>query len=217
MKRKKTTDLPWHPNFRQAATLPDIRAVRSAFFVNVILLSLALFLAGYWAFLEFRIATMGSLAKSNQAEIDFRTNGNRNLLKASRDFEGYAATLDEIKNFIALPFSPSQFLEQIATNKPANMVVQNLSYEFDSRSEVKKDKDGKKETITHKLCKIALSGSASGTSRIATASIESFRDLLPALPLFEGMELTLEPTLKSFHRDQALDIYTFTLEMEVEL
>jgi len=217
VKRKRTVDSPWHPNFRQAATLPDIRAVRSAFFVNVLFLSLALFLCGYWFFLEYRIATMSDLLASNQSEIAFREKSNRKLLKASIAFEKHQETLDEIKDFIWLPFTPSAFLEQMATSKPSNMIIKNLSYQFEGRAEVKKGKDKKKTTINHNLCQISLSGSASGSSRVATASIEEFRDGLASLPIFEGMTVTQQPTLKSFHRDLTLDIYTFTLEMELEL
>ena len=68
--RKKKSDpaagLRWHPDFRLRARLPDVKVVRTAFFINGPAALLAVALAAYLAFTEWQLHTL----QSQMAEAD---------------------------------------------------------------------------------------------------------------------------------------------------
>ena len=94
MKTKKSVELPWHPNFRDLSALPDIKVVRSVFFVNFVALTATLILTGIWLFVELQIATLTDLNKGNENQINFMGKNNKTLLAQSAEFEKMAKEVE---------------------------------------------------------------------------------------------------------------------------
>jgi hypothetical protein len=216
MAKKGPVDLPWHPDFRDLPSLPDIKVVRSAFFINFGSLALAVILLCYWIFVEYQLATVRSLIAEDQQQISFLSKNNKELLTQSAEFERWAKLINEIQGFVSVPFRPSDFLSAIGEARPANMTMSSLAYVVSSRTEPAKETRGKKAApVSYPVWTITLSGSLSGTSAQATRSIEAFRDNLPSLPIFKSLKLVSPPILKQLERDRTLDLHTFTLQLEV--
>ena len=78
-----------------------------------------------------------------------------------------------------------------------------------------KNAKGEKKTVNYVACVLTLSGTVGGTSAQATSAIESFRDSLPSLSVFKSLKMEKPALLKNFERDRALDIYTFTITLEL--
>ena len=75
LKRKSEADAApavpaWHPNFRNYEKLPDVKAVRTAFFVNGASILVAVSLLVYFGFREWQIRTINSQVAQVQAQID---------------------------------------------------------------------------------------------------------------------------------------------------
>ena len=60
----------WHPNFRNYQTLPDIKAVRTAFFINGVAILVMLSLAGYLGLQEWQLRGVNAQLAEVQAQVD---------------------------------------------------------------------------------------------------------------------------------------------------
>src|SRR4051812_19815637 len=61
---------PWHPNFRNYEKLPDIKVVRTAFFINGAAILLALTLGFYFGFQEWQLHVLRGQIVEAQRNID---------------------------------------------------------------------------------------------------------------------------------------------------
>lgn len=219
MIKKPLNENAWHPDFRDAALLPDIKVVRSIFFINFATLILAVGLLGYWGFLELQIGSLKNAISLHQADISAHKKANDELLRQSSEFEKWAKIINEIQGFVGVPIKPSAFLSAIGAARPPTMTLSSLSYNIEGRKEPdKKADDGKKiPGKSFVVYNILIGGSVTGTSQQATRNVEAFREKLEKLDLFKDQKFNIKPILKTFDRDKSLDIYTFTLNMEVRL
>ncbi len=219
MIKKAVNENSWHPDFRDATLLPDIKAVRSVFFINFVTLIFAVGLLGYWIFLELQIGSLKGAIASHQNEIGVHKKVNDELLRQSSEFEKWAKIINEIQGFVSVPFKPSAFLSAIGAARPPSMTLSSLSCNIEARKEPdKKAEDGKKiagKAFT--VYSVMIGGSVSGTSQQATRAVDAFREKLEKLDIFQGLVFNVKPVLKTFDRDKGLDIYTFTLNLEVRL
>src|SRR6187402_3382881 len=75
LKKKSDADAapavpPWHPNFRNYQKLPDVKVVRTAFFVNGIAILLVVSLGAYLGFREWNLHVINQQIAHVQAQID---------------------------------------------------------------------------------------------------------------------------------------------------
>src|SRR5438552_6654267 len=61
---------PWHPNFRNYEKLPDIKVVRTAFFVNGTAIALVVALATYFGIKEWQLHGLNTQIADWQRQID---------------------------------------------------------------------------------------------------------------------------------------------------
>ena len=59
-KPKKVVQTNWHPDFRNVDALPDIKVVRTEFFVNILTVTIAFVLLFYLGFHEYSGISLGS-------------------------------------------------------------------------------------------------------------------------------------------------------------
>lgn len=218
MQKKPIAENAWHPDFREMSLLPDLKAVRSVFFINFATLVLAVALLGYWIFIEIQIGSLSSAIASHQKEIAVHEKVNTELLRQSSEFEKMAKSINEIQSFVGVPFKASDFLSAIGAARPTGMTLTQLSYAIEARKEPDKKEGNKKiPGKAFSVYSVMIAGSVSGTSQQATRAVAAFRDKLETLPVFKGLVFNIKPVLKTFSRDKSLDIYTFTLNLEVRL
>ena len=215
MAKKGSVEVAWHPNFADSSALPDIKVVRSAFFINFTSLLLVAVMLFYWGFLEFQISTVSGLIAEDNKQIKFLAPGNVELLKQSQEFERWARLINEVQGFLSSALKPSGFLLAMGEARPSNMTMSELRYNIEARSDSTKDAKGKKTTQNYAVYTISLAGSVSGTSQQATRAVEAFRDSLSGLPIFKEIKVVKPPFLKSFVRDSSLDVYSFVITLEV--
>src|SRR5258708_33520583 len=78
----------WHPNFRNYEKLPDIKVVRTAFFVNAGAITITLALLTYFGFQEWQLHTLKTQVADWQRQSDCDKSGSDNALDLYQKFEG---------------------------------------------------------------------------------------------------------------------------------
>src|SRR6187401_3003911 len=99
LKKKSDADaapaLPaWHPNFRNYEKLPDVKVVRTAFFVNGISILVALSLASYLGFREWQLRGLTTQIADVQAQIDRDKRASEQAIALFKKFQAEEAKVN---------------------------------------------------------------------------------------------------------------------------
>ncbi len=90
----------WHPNFRNHERLPDIKAVRTVFFVNVIALSIAATFAAYVAFNEYSIHTIRNQVALAEADVHRNQAMSGRGVRLFKEYQAEEKKVDAVSAFL---------------------------------------------------------------------------------------------------------------------
>jgi len=214
MYKKDSVEQPWKADFRIQKALPNIKAVRSAFFLNFVMITIMVILLLVWTFFEWQVVTVSSMLSSDNAQIAGRKKENTELLRQSSEFEKWSTIIGEMQGFSGSVLKPSEFLLSIGQACPPHIRLSGMAYSLESRAAVVIDKKSTGKAIVYA---IAITGTIAGDGQIPMRALKLFCERLESLSAFKDRKMALKPTVKSFERDQALNVYNFTLAMEVSL
>src|SRR3954462_112783 len=82
---------PWHPNFRNYEKLPDIKVVRTAFFVNVAAITIALAAAIFFGLKEWQLHVLRGQIAVRQGQIDRDKKGSDQAIALFKKFQAEEA------------------------------------------------------------------------------------------------------------------------------
>lgn len=119
----------WHPNFRNTQLLPDLKVVRTTFFINaacIAIASAALMAAGYREYQAFGLRSSISQAHKRMEEMKEQ---NEKYLAANRKFMEGVRKFDEARAFVESQISGTKLLVALATTLPDLMELNVISYE----------------------------------------------------------------------------------------
>ncbi len=119
----------WHPNFRNTELLPDLKVVRTTFFINATCIALAsavVMFTGYREYQAFSIRSAMSSATRRMAEASEQ---NEKLLAANRKFMDGVRKFDEAREFINSRLSVTRLLIALSTSLPDLMEFTAVTYE----------------------------------------------------------------------------------------
>src|SRR5471032_1796079 len=122
-----TSHIPaWHPNFRNFAMLPDIKPVRTAFFVNGIAAFIALVLLFILGRSEYELHSVNRQIDDWQSQIDRDKPGSDQAVKLFKTFQDEEKRIREVDNFVKSKPVVSQLLQRFAETRPKNIALDNL-------------------------------------------------------------------------------------------
>jgi hypothetical protein len=128
-KKKPEVTLNWHPNFRHAESLPDIKVVRTGFVVNFI----AIMLAGaslVWLYhTESYIHVKNRETAQIQQSIDDNQKVNDGYIASSKKFFLQAKSPMFVAKFFARNVSPLDVLSVLADNRPDDILYDSIFVE----------------------------------------------------------------------------------------
>jgi len=181
LKRKSDADaapaLPaWHPNFRNYEKLPDVKVVRTAFFINGVSIFLAVTLLVYSAFREWQIQVIGGQVTEIQAQISRDKGASDQAIALFRKFQADEARAGEVETFLQSKPVVSALLLRLAQTLPKDVA-------FDSF-------DLRENGLTLRL---SVRGDAAAASGHATAYLEQLR-ADKELSQFDQFTFTSTPT-----------------------
>src|SRR3954470_14567276 len=89
----------WHPNFRNYEKLPDIKVVRTAFFVNGTAIALVLALSTYFGIKEWQLHGLNSQIADWQRQIDRDKKESELAIAQFKKFQAEEAKINEVDAF----------------------------------------------------------------------------------------------------------------------
>jgi hypothetical protein len=176
----------WHPNFRNYQQLPDIKVVRTAFFVNGIAAFIALGLVVFLGKREYELHSLRSQIASYQAQIDRDTPGSNQAKALFVKFQELEKRIKEVEAFTKSKPSVSEILLRLGETRPKNIALDAI--------EVRAPESNPPVAPV-----IVLVGSVRGTSELASGEAAAYQDLLKNDPVL-GPKLD-EVTVTNSTRD----------------
>lgn len=132
-KTKKIGDAPWHQDFRNPETLPDIKVIRTQFFVNFLAIVIPLFVAVMWIQQELFLGAVRDDIAKMEDEKSSLSPSNQELVELSRDFMKESSKIESLDAYYNNLFSVSDYLETIAGRVSEDMVLTSMELKKASR------------------------------------------------------------------------------------
>ena len=113
----------WHPNFRNFKKLPDIKVVRTAFFINVGAFSVLFLLAAFLGFSEWQVRGLRAQVALEQLKIDRDKKLSDLSVAQFKKFQAEETRAIEVENFIKSKPNFSPLILRLAETLPPNIAI----------------------------------------------------------------------------------------------
>lgn len=113
----------WHPDFRNAARLPDTKVVRTAFFVNGVAVVVALVMGGWCAYQAYELHDLHRQIAQAEEQIAHDRKPSDQAIALYKKFQAEAARIAEIDGFVTSRPLPSVLIQRLAQTLPANVAL----------------------------------------------------------------------------------------------
>lgn len=114
---------PWHPNFRDYEKLPDIKVVRTAFFVNVGAVALTLACAILYGRTEWQVRSLRSQVAEQERIIQKHKPTSQKAEVDFGKFKAEEAKLQEVDTFIKSKPTVSDLLVHLGETRPPEIAI----------------------------------------------------------------------------------------------
>jgi len=179
-KKSEADDAPavpaWHPNFRNYQKLPDVKVVRTAFFVNGVAILLALSLGIFFGFKEWQLRVTHAQIAQVEAQIARDKPASDRAIALYKKFQADEAKVSEVDTFVKSRPLVSGIIVRLAQTLPSNIALDQI--------------DVRETGMTLRL---SVRGAAAAASGYATAYLEQLRSDKELAP-FEEAAFTSTPT-----------------------
>jgi hypothetical protein len=118
----------WHPNFRAFEKLPDIKVVRTAFFVNSAAVTVTLALAIYFGVQWQQIGSLHAQIAEREAQIRKDKPGSDQAVALFKKFQAEEARIVEVETFTKSKPIISDLLIHVGQTLPTNMALDSLDF-----------------------------------------------------------------------------------------
>ena len=163
----------WHPNFRNFERLPDVKVVRTSFFVNCAAIVIASGVLLYFVLQEYKLHEVHAQISDLQSEIDAKQKDSERAVLLYQKFQNEEKKAAEVVAFVKSDFIHSDFIIYLGQSLPNDIVLNSIDV-HDSG--------------------VSLNGIVMGTSDEASGRAEAYIDHLRADPRlsskFETISLT---------------------------
>jgi len=178
----------WHPNFRNTQLLPDLKVVRTTFFINAACIGVAVAALMFTGYREYQAFNYRSgMAEARQRMEAAKTENDR-FLAQNKQFMGGVKKIEEAEAFVDSRISATQLLVSLASTLPELTQFSTIAYE--------------KSQLT-------LRGLIKQDSESASRTASSYLDTLRSEP-FIGKNFT-DISLINLQRDPGAQAMTFEI------
>lgn len=184
----------WHPNFRNVERLPDTKAVRTSFFINIVAVFAACALGIYAGYNEYELRLLR--ADTDQARVDAQASKGPSdqagaLYKKFQDEEKKVADLQAFLSVSKLKFS--DFILQIGESLPPEIIL---------------------ASVDHRAGAVTLRGGIGGAPDEASGRAVEYVESLRKNPAYSSM---FEPiTLTNIVRDPGTGRMQFVIDLTLK-
>lgn len=132
-KTKVQADSPWHQDFRNPEALPDIKVIRTQFFVNFVAIVIPLFVAVIWVQKEVSLNALKDDIEALDKEKQSMQATNDELVQLSRNFMKESAKIESMDEYYYNLFPLSDYLVTISDRVAEDMVVSSMEIKKSNR------------------------------------------------------------------------------------
>jgi hypothetical protein len=180
----------WHPDFRNAAALPDIKVVRTAFFINGAAAFIAIVLVVFLLAREYELYSINNQIQDWENQIARDKAGSTLAVSQYKKFQDEQQRITEVSEFVKSKPLVSQYLQRLGDTRPRN-----IAFDY----------------IDIKDTGVTIRGVARGAAELATAEASAYLNVLKNDPIL-GPKFE-DPVITSVVRN----IGTGRLRIEVSL
>jgi hypothetical protein len=155
----------WHPNFRNPERLPDVKVVRTAFFINGAAVVVAIVLGLYLVQSEIGFRALRDQTADWQRQINNEKAGSEKAVAQFQKFQEEEKQLLELKDFQSSKLVGSDFILQLGESLPPRITLTMVDYHGGS---------------------IVLRGTIAGSPDEASGDASAYLDVLSKHPAFAG-------------------------------
>lgn len=163
----------WHPNFRNVERLPDVKLVRTAFFINCAAVVVTIVLGLYFAQSEVGFRSLREQTADWQRQINNEKADSEKAVSQFKKFQEEEKQLLELKDFQSSKLVGSDFILQLGESLPPRITLTSIDYHGTS---------------------IVLRGTIAGSPDEASGDASTYLDVLKKYPAyvgkFDGISLT---------------------------
>lgn len=173
MAKKTFQNRSWHPDFRIVEDLPDVKAVRTGFLINTIVVLLLIIVVGQTVY---RHVTNRDIIASNevlQSEINAKSQENKKILSLNKSFLKNRQALQEFETYYSNPFSPDQLLNEISSAQQDDILLKQFNCSLISPP-VKKGRKSKKAPKVLPFYRLRFTGVVEQDSTSSLQTLENF-------------------------------------------
>lgn len=130
LKRKSAENqsFDWRPNFRNYEELPDLRAVRTQFFIPALSICIAVVFTIFIVSQEYRAMNISGDIEKLEEEIGSYEERHEEKVKLNSEFRGISRTLDEVSEFKADRLVASDFMLAVTSRLLEGMYLNRIEY-----------------------------------------------------------------------------------------
>ena len=164
---------PWHPNFRNYEKLPDIKVVRTAFFINGAAIFAAIALVIYFGFQEWQLHVFrGQVAEADRQIKRDKPPSDQSVVLFKK-FQAEEAKINEVDAFVKSRAVVSDLILHLGQGLPANIAIDSI----DLRD-------------AGLVLRLAVRGTPDAAAGYANSYLELLKTDKPLLQRFEPAEMT---------------------------
>ncbi|PTX91733.1 hypothetical protein DB354_17890 [Opitutus sp. ER46] len=118
----------WHPNFREFQKLPDVKVVRTAFFVNGAAIAVLLALALYFGIHEWQLYVLNGQVAEAERQIARDKKPSEQAKVLYKRFQAEEAKINELNAFMAARPVLSEILIHLSVTRPENIAIDGFEF-----------------------------------------------------------------------------------------
>ena len=124
---------PWHQDFRNPDALPDIKVIRTRFFVNFVAFVLPLFVGVMWIQKEIALNGLKGNIEDLKEERASMQASNSELVDLSREFMKESAKIESLDGYYYNLFPLSDYIVTLSERVAEDMVVSSMDIKKSNR------------------------------------------------------------------------------------
>lgn len=130
-KVEEVKELNWRPDFRDRDSLPDIKTVRTSFFLSALALTLAAMSVMHVGFYEFTIYSASKKVEKGDAEVSAQQGLHAKAIGMNNRFIESERRIDEINTFVEGQMIGSDLILDVGKNLLPGMFLSSVEFKED--------------------------------------------------------------------------------------
>jgi len=207
-KAKVAAENPWHTDFRNTELLPDIKVIRTHFFVNLITVFIPLIILVFWVLDEVQMAAIKDSISGLETQVSGKKDADEAYLALSKEFDKETAKIRAMEEFYTNLFPASDLMLALSEVMEDNMSLSRFSL----AKSITKDRRKTVESWGGQM-----SGYVAMESEEATAVVNRFAENIRTMELFAPYisEPYEQVQIEVLSRDKTTNSLNFTIRFSL--